>query len=92
MLATDVLTRPARRPDPSPRHQCGGLSDAARQDLITYARLVNSWLADTALTGTPDPPCGWLDMVPEANQRAGGLLRWKVGYQVTHVLVDGLMP
>ena len=47
---------------------------------------------DTALTGKPHPPCGWLDMPGTSNQRVGGGLGSRIGQQIDIITVDGQVP
>ena len=47
---------------------------------------------DTAVTGLPDPPCGWLDLPSTVNGRAGGPLSSRVGQRITHFTIDGVLP
>lgn len=47
---------------------------------------------DTAITGNPQPPCGWLDMPGTSNQVAGGVLGSRIGNLISHFTVDGVLP
>ncbi|MGE0792116.1 MAG: RHS repeat-associated core domain-containing protein [Sandaracinaceae bacterium] len=47
---------------------------------------------DTAISGTPDPPAGWLDMPGKSNSVCGGVLGCRIGQVIDHFTVDGLIP
>jgi hypothetical protein len=47
---------------------------------------------DTALTGLPNPPAGWLDMPGRSNSVVGGGLSSRIGQGVSTITVDGRVP
>jgi hypothetical protein len=73
-------------------------SAAARSERLRAARAGQPYLGqaghvpDTALTGLPDPPAGWLDMPGTSNNVAGGGLSSRVGQSVDAITVDGKLP
>jgi len=47
---------------------------------------------DSAISGTADPPGGWMDMPGVSNSCCGGVLGSRVGSVVDHIRVDGQIP
>jgi len=47
---------------------------------------------DTAVTGQPNPPAGWIDVPGCVNQSCGGVLGSRVGQVVDGFLIDGKKP
>jgi hypothetical protein len=47
---------------------------------------------DTALTGLPNPPAGWLDMPGRSNSVVGGGLSSRIGQGISVITVDGRVP
>jgi len=47
---------------------------------------------DTALTGMPNPPMGWLDMPGTSNSVIGGGLSSRIGQRIDLIAVDGIVP
>lgn len=47
---------------------------------------------DTAISGQPEPPAGWLDMPGFSNQVCGGVLGCRIGQKISRFTVDGNTP
>jgi len=47
---------------------------------------------DTAVTGRPHPPAGWLDMPGKSNEVVGGGLSSRIGKTISVITVDGKIP
>lgn len=47
---------------------------------------------DTALTGSANPPQGWLDMPGRSNSVIGGGLSSRIGQKVDVITIDGEVP
>jgi RHS repeat-associated protein len=73
-------------------------SAAARAERLRASRAGTSYsgqaghVPDTAVTGLPNPPAGWLDMPGRSNQACGGVLGSRIGQTVTGFTVDGTVP
>ena len=73
-------------------------SAAARAERVRAARAGRPYtgqaghVPDTAISGMPDPPAGWLDMPGASNPAAGGGLGRRLGQRIDLVTVDGRVP
>jgi len=73
-------------------------SAAARAERVRAARAGRPYtgqaghVPDTAISGMPDPPAGWLDMPGVSNPAAGGALGRRLGQRIDIVTVDGGVP
>lgn len=71
---------------------------AARTERLNAARAGTPYqgqaghVPDTALTGTAQPPAGWLDMPGRSNSVVGGGLSSRIGQRVDVITVDGRVP
>ncbi len=71
---------------------------AARTERLNAARTGTPYqgqaghVPDTALTGTAQPPAGWLDMPGRSNSVVGGGLSSRIGKPVSVITVDGRVP
>jgi hypothetical protein len=65
--------------------------EAAAAAGATYSGQVGH-VPDTAITGMPVPPAGWLDMPGASNQVAGGGLASRIGQRIDVVTVSGRLP
>jgi RHS repeat-associated protein len=73
-------------------------SEAARLERLRAARAGQPYagqaghVPDTALTGSPVPPAGWLDMPGASNNVIGGGLSSRIGNTIEVITVDGKIP
>lgn len=73
-------------------------SGAARQERLRALQAGTPYqgqaghVPDTAVTGSAQPPAGWLDMPGFSNQIAGGALASRIGQVLTRFTVDGILP
>jgi hypothetical protein len=71
---------------------------AARKERIRAAAAGHAYkgqaghVPDTGLTGLAEPPCGWIDLPGNTNQKIGGALSSKIGKFVVALTVDGVCP
>jgi hypothetical protein len=71
---------------------------AARTERLNAAREGRPYtgqvghVPDTALSGTPQPPAGWLDMPGRSNSVVGGGLSSRIGTKVNIITIDGKVP
>jgi len=71
---------------------------AARTERLNAARTGQPYqgqaghVPDTALSGIPQPPDGWIDMPGKSNNVVGGGLGPRVGTVVDRITVDGKVP
>src|SRR5262249_39319220 len=73
-------------------------SAAARTERLRAQRAGNPYqgqaghVPDTAISGKPVPPGGWLDMAGTSNNVAGGGLSSRIGQTIDVITIDGKVP
>lgn len=71
---------------------------ASRAERLRAARAGNPYsgqaghVPDTAISGSAEPPLGWMDMPGASNSIAGGVLGSRVGTVLSSFTVGGLVP
>ncbi len=73
-------------------------TEAARLERLRAARAGTPYQGqvghapDTAITGAPNPPGGWVDMPGTSNNVIGGGLSSRIGRPISVITVDGKIP